>query len=85
MQSLLPLYPQKRTFKTDQLSDFYVRCFGPIFWAGAAHVVLLGSVRIVQRKPDFFPDLGCVLQGFSDERHRRMTTVSWFPVSNHFT
>ena len=60
-----------------QLSGFYVRCFGAIFRAGAAHVVLLGPVRIVQRTPDLFPDLGWVLQMFSDVCHRRMTAVPW--------
>ena len=59
--------------KPYQLSGFYGRCFGAIFRAGAAHVVLLGPVRIVQRTPDFFPNLGCVLQMSSDVCHRCMT------------
>ena len=67
-----------------QLSGFYGRCFGAIFRAGAAHVVLLGPVRIGQRTPDLFPDPGCVLQMFSDMCHRRMTKVAvpWQPISN---
>src|SRR4026208_1881633 len=50
-----------------QLSGFCLRCFGAIFRAGAAHIVLLGPVRIAQRTPESLPDLGCVLlQMFSD-------------------
>ena len=63
--------------KTALSTIWLVRCFGPIFRAEAAHVVLLGPVRIVQRTPDLFPDLGCVLQMFSDVCHRRMTAVPW--------
>ena len=59
-----------------QLSGFCVRCFGAIFRAGSAHIVLLGPVAIAQRTPDLFPDLGCVLQMFSDPCHRRMTKVA---------
>ena len=59
-----------------QLSGFCVRCFGAIFRAGSAHIVLLGPVGIAQRTPDSFPDPGCVLQMFSDPCHRRMTKVA---------
>jgi hypothetical protein len=42
---------------------------GAIFRARAAHIVLLGPVRIAQRTSDSFPDLGCVLQTYLDAHH----------------
>jgi hypothetical protein len=71
MQEAMSAFGHKRTF-SKTLSTIWLcfRCFAAIFRAGAAHVVLLGPVRIAQRTPDSLPDLGCILQMFSDAYHR---------------
>ena len=64
--------------KTDLMNypAFTFDALAPFFGQEPRTVVLLVA-NFVQRTVDLFPDLGCVLQMFSDVCHRRMTAVPW--------